>query len=50
MAACTCRNTGRRFSPADFAGDETLAAVGKRLLAPFFADDAIGDAARRDLR
>ena len=31
------------FSPADLAGDETLAAVGKRLLAPFFADDAIGE-------
>lgn len=31
------------FSAADFAGDETLAAVGKRLLAPFFADDPIGE-------
>ena len=31
------------FSPADFAGDETLADVGKRLLAPFFADDPIGE-------
>ena len=31
------------FSPADFAGCDSLADVGKRLLAPFFADDPIGE-------